>query len=337
MAIVFISELKKTCMNILEKYGVPREDAEIIANSIEYAHARGKHTHGIGRIPIYVKKIRKGLMNPSTPFTVIKELNAVVLLDAKNGFGQVAAMKGADIAAKTAKEVGVGVVGIRNSNNFGTAGFIGEHLAAQGMICLMFTNSGPAIAPTGGNKAFLGTNPICFAFPSDGENYPIIFDMACSNAARGKVRLAAKKGELIPIGWAVDAAGNETTDPNEALKGSMVALGGYKGYGLALCVDLLAGMLTGSGFGGDVKNLNHPTEISRYGHLIFAINPEAFLTIDEYRAKLRYFIEKLRACGEEGKILYPGEKSGAMAAAADEMLEINDALLQELYALAEEV
>lgn len=335
MVRVSLKSLCDTCSEILKAYGVPEDDAAIVSDSIQYAHARGKHTHGIGRMPIYIRKIKENLMNPQTPMTVVREMGSVAVFDAQNGFGQVAAIKGADFAIEKARNYGVGIAGIRNSNNFGTAGFIGEHIVNSGMICLMFSNSGPAIAPSGGNKAFLGTNPICFAFPSDGENPPVIFDMACSNAARGKVRLAAKNGEQIPLGWAVDENGNETTDPNEALKGSMMAIGGYKGYGLAMCVDLLAGMMTGSGFAGEVKNLDHPTDISRYGHFIIAINPESFLEGKEYRERLNYFIGKLRMCGEEGKILYPGEKSYSQAKKNSEFVEINESLIDDLNRLAE--
>lgn len=335
MSKVSLSDLRITCEDILKAYGVSQEDVSIVADSIEYAHTRGKHTHGIGRMSIYVRKMKENLMNPVTPMSAVADMGAVAVCDAENGFGQVAAVKAVDIGIEKAKKYGAGVIGVRNSNNFGTAGFVGEYAAKQGMICILFTNSGPAIAPTGSGKAFLGTNPVCFAFPSDGENPPIIFDMACSNAARGKVRLAAKNGESIPLGWAVDEFGKETTDPNEALKGSMIAMGGYKGYGLALCVDLLAGLMTGSAFAGEVKNLNHPTEISRYGHFLIIINPESFMNSNDYKSKMNYFINKLRDCGEPGDVFYPGEKSSLKAAQAKEYIDLGDKLLDDLIDLAD--
>lgn len=335
MSKVTIEDLRTVCIDILKVYGVPHADASIIADSIEYAHVRGKHTHGIGRMPIYVRKIGEELMSPNTPLSIINEMGAVAVCDAENGFGQVAAFKAVDFGAELAQKYGVGVVGVRNSNNFGTAGFVGEYAVKKGMICILFSNSGPAIAPTGSGKAFLGTNPICFAFPGDGSNPPIIFDMACSNAARGKVRLAAKNGESIPLGWAVDEKGKDTTNPNEALRGSMIAMGGYKGYGLALCVDLLAGMMTGSAFAGDVKNLNHPTDISRYGHFLIIINPDVFMPTEEYKTKMIYFIDKLRACGEENNIYYPGEKSYINAQENKKLIDIKDNLIKELNDLAQ--
>jgi len=330
-------DLARCSKSILTTVEVPDEDADIIVDSILYAHIRGKHTHGIGRMPIYVRKINEGLMNPKTPMTVIADNPATAVYDAENGFGQVAAIRAMDSAIEKAKMYGIGAVGVRNSNNFGTAGFIGEYAVEKGLIGIVLANSGPAIAPTGGNKAILGTNPICVAFPSDGTNPPIIFDMACSNAARGKIRLAAKNGEKIPLGWAVDENGKETDDPNEALKGTMMPIGGYKGFGLALCVDILAGMMTGSAFGGAVKNLNHPTEISRYGHMIVAINPAAFLPEEEYKEKLTQAINNIKACGDEGEILLPGEKSYRSAQSNMETVEIGDKLVSEFNELIQSV
>lgn len=330
---VGIEDLRSCSKSVLSAVGVPDGDADIIVDSIVYAHTRGKHTHGIGRMPIYVRKIGEGLMNPLTPMKLIRETPATAVYDAENGFGQVSAVRAMDIAVEKAKICGIGAVGVRNSNNFGTAGFIGEHAVRRGMIGVVISNSGPAIAPTGGKKAILGTNPICLAFPGDGNDPPIIFDMACSNAARGKIRLAAKTGEKIPAGWATDENGKETDDPNEALKGAMMPIGGYKGFGLALCVDIIAGLLTGSAFGGNAKNLNHPTEISGYGHMVAALDPNAFISPEEYRSKLAETVANIKACGEEGAVFMPGERSATLARSNTEAVEISDGLVSEFNEL----
>jgi len=322
---------------ILLKYGVPEEDASIIADSIVYAHTRGKHTHGIGRMPIYIRKIREKLINPETPILFLKDSPVISVIDAQNGFGQVAAIRAMELCINKAKQFGVGIVGVKDSNNFGTAGFIGEYAANNKMIGIIMSNSGPAIAPTGGGKAIFGTNPICVSFPSDGTCPPIIFDMACSSAARGKIRMAAKNGEKIPFGWAVDTEGNNTDDPNEALKGTMIPIGGYKGYGISMCIDILAGMLTGSAFGGEVKNLNHPTEISRYGHMIMAINPEFFITKEEYFKELNTLINNVKKCGKESAIFLPGEKSYYIAASNKEYVDIEQNLIDDMNNLANSV
>lgn len=327
MGKISVSNLHSCSASILIKCGVPAEDAKIIADSIVYAHARGKHTHGIGRMPIYIRKIKENLMNPLTPMTVIKETPVISVLDAQNGFGQVAAIRAMDLCIEKARTYGVGLVGVKDSNNFGTAGFIGDYAAQAGMIGIIAANSGPAIAPTGGGKAIFGTNPICISYPAVGDTPPIVFDMACSSAARGKIRLAAKNGEKIPFGWAVDAQGNPTDDPNEALKGTMVPIGDYKGYGIALCVDILAGMMTGSGFAGNVKNLNHPTEISRYGHMIMALNPDFFISKEEYCENMTLLIENVKKCGKEGAIYLPGERSCLTARKIPKALKSNKILL----------
>lgn len=337
MQIINVKDLWNICVLILEKIGVPADDAKVIADSIVYAHIRGKHTHGISRMPIYIRKINENLLNKNTPVEVIKDAGAVCLIDAKNGFGQVAAIKAMDICIEKARTLGIGLVGVKDSNNFGTAGFIGEHASKAGMIGMVTANSGPAIAPTGGSKAIFGTNPICIAYPATKMHPSIVFDMACSNAARGKIRLAAKNGEKIPLGWAVDENGKETTDPNEALKGAMIPIGGHKGYGIAMCVDIMAGMLTGSAFAGDVKNLNHPTEVSRYGHLLFAINPDFFLSEEEYEKNMDYLYKSVKACGPPGVVLMPGERSSFTAKKNKDTIEIKSNLIIELNKLAKEV
>ena len=191
---------------------------------------------------------------------------------------------------KTASENGIGAVGIRNTNNFGTAGYFGEKAANNGMIGIVMGNAAPAIAPPGGTKAILGTNPICFAFPSPETEFPIVLDMATSNAARGKIRLALRNGEKIPLGWALDSNGEPTDDPAAALEGSLIPMGGYKGFGLSMMIDIMAGLITGSAYGGEVKNLNHPDSYSRNGNLFIVIDPTFFISKDEYDLRMKTLI-----------------------------------------------
>lgn len=334
MSKISVQNLQDVVLAVLARMGVPSTHADIIADSVLYAHTRGKHTHGIGRFSIYCRKIQENLMDPKTPITVIRQTPVIDVLDACNGFGQVAAIEAMDRCAEKAKQYGMGLVGVRNSNNFGTAGFIGERAVQKGMIGVVLSNSGPAIAPAGGSKPLFGTNPLCVSFPSDGTNPPIIFDMACSNAARGKIRLAAKNGESIPEGWAVDQNGAPTTDPNAALAGAMMAIGGYKGAGIAMCIDILAGMLTGSAFGGDARNLNHPSEPSRHGHMILAIDPDYFMERGEYQEKLDYLIAKVKACGESGSVYMPGERSYEQSVKSAVYVDIEQKLVQEFNDLA---
>lgn len=327
---ISVVNLRNVCQLLFENLGTSKEDSHILTNSIIFAHTREKHTHGISRIPIYIRKINEGLLNPCTPITVTKDKGVVSLLDANNGFGQVVAIKAIDIAISKARTFGIGIVGVKNSNNFGTAGFIGQHAIDNGMIGIIFSNSGPAIAPSGGSKPLFGTNPICIAYPGLKDSSPIILDMSCSVAARGKIRLAAKNKENIPKGWALDNNGNETTDPLEALKGTMIPIGDFKGSGLALIVDLFAGMLTGSAFAGDAKNLNHPSDPSRNGHFIMVIDPEFFLSKEDYEEKIKYLIEKIKLTSNVKEVYLPGEKSYLNSKKNHNFINMKDNLIDEL-------
>jgi L-2-hydroxycarboxylate dehydrogenase (NAD+) len=332
---VKIDSIKSISNKIFAKLGVPNADAEIIADSIVYAHQRGKGTHGIGRLPIYARKIKENLMPVETKFCAITDSLAICLYDAQHGFGQVAAYKGMKIAIEKAKKFGVGVVGIRHSNNFGAAGFFVDLAAKNNMIGFIFANSSPAIAPIGGKIPILGTNPIGIGFPG-GHNKPaVILDMATSNAARGKIRLAAKNEESIPVDWALDSNGNPTIDPIEALKGSMVPVGGHKGFGLSLIVDVLAGLLTGSAFGGDVKPLNHKDALSDYGHLLLVINISSFLDIKEYLDKMDYLTKRMKECGEENHVFLPGEHSYNLFNSSLGIVNVSNKQVNEINTLAQ--
>ena len=329
---VNIESIKNISNEILSKLGLPHYDAEIIVDTIIYAHQRGKATHGIGRMPIYARKIREGLMTAETNLCTINDNSAISLYDAGHGFGQVAAYKGMMIAIEKALQYGVGVVGVRHSNNFGTAGFFVELAAKNNMIGFIFANSPPAIAPTGGKIPIFGTNPIGIGFPG-GHNKPaVVLDMATSIAARGKIRLAAKNGESIPIGWALDGNGNPTTDPTEALKGSMIPIGGHKGFGLSLTVDVIAGLLTGAAFGGDVKPLNHERCLSDYGHLIMAIDIASFIDPAEYLDKMDYLTKRVKECGEENHVYLPGEHSFSLF--NSDVVNVSDKQVNEINSLA---
>ncbi len=332
---VELLKIEAVSKQILAKCAVPERDAQIIADSIIYAHSRGKGTHGITRLPIYEKKIKNGSMRPDTKLTVVKDTPIVSVFDANHGFGQVAGAKGIQICIEKAEKHGLGVVGIRNSNNFGTAGYIVEKCAEQKMIGIVLANSGPAIAPSGGKKPLLGTNPIGVAFPKGGNQFPIVLDMATSVISRGKIRLAAKNEEKIPFGWALDSDGNPTDDPIEAIKGSMIPIGGHKGYGLSLAVDILAGLLTGSAFGGEVKPLGYNDGYSRYGHMLIAINISFFMEMEEYAKNISTLYENVKQCGERDRIFLPGEKSYRNSLLNTETVEINANQINEINSLAE--
>ena len=304
---VTIKSVANVVIDTLTKVGVNHEDANIILNTIVFANRRGVNTHGVGRLPLYIRKIQAGHYDPANCIEIVSDSGAVALLDAHNCFGQVAGKKAIDICVAKASEYGVAAVGVRNSNNFGTAGYFGDMAARQGFAALIFANAAPAIAPTGGNKTIFGTNPLCFAFPGTETLDPILLDMATTVAARGKIRLAAKNGEKIPLDWATGPDGKPTDDPLMALQGTLLPIGGYKGYGLSMFVDLFAGLLCGSAFGGNVKNLSDTNNDSGNGHLFILIDVHKFMSVRELTERLEYLHKSVKACGSPGSIFMPGE------------------------------
>lgn len=299
------SNLTEICNYYLKDNGL----VDILVETVIYAHQVEKHTHGISRLPKYFRKIDAGLMNPSAKVSFIKDNPIISVINANNGFGQFYTHKACELAIKKADKYGIGVIGVSNSNNFGIAGFFAKNIALSGKIGIVITNSAPAIAPYGGKKSLFGTSPIAFGFPTKDGGNPIVFDMACSQVARGKIRRNLKLEKEIPLGWAYDENGHPTIDPAEAIKGSLVAIGGYKGYGLSMSFDILAGILTGSGFAGKTKPLNHPTEISRYGHLVICMNIEHFISLSEYYESIEYMIGEIL---KEDGCKVPGENSNML-------------------------
>jgi L-2-hydroxycarboxylate dehydrogenase (NAD+) len=333
MSIVTIQAICGAAQRILEAAGVPEGDAAIVGDTIGYAHLRGLHAHGIGRLPLYVKKIASGCMRPDTPLRLVRDAGATALFDAGDGFGQVAAYRAVQKGMEKARAFGVAMVGVRRSNNFGAAGYFGRMAAEEGLACMVFANSAPAVAPAGGHRPIFGTNPLCLALPGGGESHPLVLDMATTVAARGKIRLAARKGEKIPPGWALDEAGNPTDDPNAALKGTLMPIGGYKGAGLSMMIDALAGMMTGAFFGGDVLQLGDNSGPSGSGHLFVVMDPACFLGGEEYAGRFDRLVKNTRACGGEGRVRLPGDSYYDALARGDRTADLPDVQIAEIMDL----
>jgi LDH2 family malate/lactate/ureidoglycolate dehydrogenase len=296
-------------LDALESVGVKEKDAKIIAENIILANLRGVDSHGVVRLPSYVKRVSKKLIDPLGPVETVKNQGCTALIDANNNFGQVAAMHATFLAAEKARKFGVAAVGVRNSNHFGMAAHYALKLTEQKLIGIVVSNGPPTISPWGGKVPMLGTNPICIGFPMD-KNDSIILDMAVSTVARGKIRLAALKGEKIPEGWAFDEEGNPTTDPKAAIRGALAPIGGHKGYGLALLADILCGLLMGSAFGRNVKALDDFSGPSGTGFFIEAINVEFFRPYTEYQNCVTDYIREIKKCPKRKgvkEIFFPGE------------------------------
>jgi LDH2 family malate/lactate/ureidoglycolate dehydrogenase len=230
--------LRAFCEEVFAAAGLPEQDAEVIADSLVHANLTGVHSHGVSKVNDYLTRLDKNLVTKETNISVVRESATTALLDAGNGWGQIVSQKAVEMAVEKAKQYGSSWIGVRNSNHYGTAAYWTSQIAAQGMIGISMTNTSPVMVPFGSKVPTLGTNPICIAVPSP-SGKPIMLDMATSNQARGKITLAAKIGKPIPSDWAITIDGQETTDPQEALKGSLLPFGGAKGSGLAMMVDIL--------------------------------------------------------------------------------------------------
>jgi len=212
-------------------------------------------------------------------------------------------------AVKRAKAHGMGAVAVRNSNHFGTCMYYTMSGARDGCVMLLTSNGGPAMAPWGGRKKIVGTNPWSVATPA-GRHAPFAVDMACTGVARGKIYLARQRREPIPLGWAINAAGEPTTDPQEAIDGIILPMAGHKGYAIAAMVDVLSGVLTGSGFLSKVFSPYKTADKSNCGHLMVALNIEAFMPLAEFNERMEAWVAEVKsvplAKGYD-EVFYPGE------------------------------
>jgi len=315
-------DLQNYVIRFLGNYNVSAEDARIVADVLISADMRGVESHGIIRLDTYYgSRLRKGLIDPASPLKVLNETAATIAYDAGTGLGQVVSYHAMNRCIEKANESGACMVTMRNSNHYGIAGYYAMMALPHNMIGISFTNAQPLVAPTYGRTAMLGTNPIAVAAPA-GKNQPYVLDMATSIVPIGRVTVYQKAGRQIPEGWGVDKEGLVTTDPSSVLAGgALMALGGtdimrgYKGYGLALMVDIFSGILSGSAFGKDVgrPNTNRPADV---GHFFAALKIEAFRPIDEFKRDMDALLDQLKeapkAAGQE-RIYIHGEKEFELA------------------------
>ncbi|PGH17272.1 hypothetical protein AJ80_04914 [Polytolypa hystricis UAMH7299] len=298
---------------LLTAHSVPSTHATIIAHCLVSADLRGVDSHGINRLPSYLSRVRTGSLNPLSTPTLTQITPAIARVNGHNGFGFVSAHLGMQTAITMASTMGIGMVSIHASNHFGmSASFIQQALDAN-MLSLVFTNSSPAMPVWGGKEKILGVSPIAAGAPASEGNVPFILDIAPSVVARGKVHKAARRGEEIPRGWAVDKEGRETTDPVKALDGgSMVPMGGPKGVGLAIMMDVFSGVFSGSAFAGDVVgpyDTENPREAD-VGHFMVAMRPDLWMDMEEFKKRLEVLYQRVVGSEKvEGveRVYFPGE------------------------------
>ncbi|GGF41226.1 lactate dehydrogenase [Aliidongia dinghuensis] len=289
--------------------GMPPEDAGLAADTLVQADLWGHQSHGVMRLPWYVARLKAGTARPVAAPEQIVDMGAVGVVDGCDGMGQVVTARAARDAIRRAKAHGIGAVAVRNSNHFGTAMYYTLMAPPEGCILFLATNASPAMAPWGGRAKRVGNNPWSWAAPA-GRHAPLVLDIANTAVARGKIYLARQRGTRIPEGWAVDARGTPTTDPEAALAGIIQPMAGHKGYGISVVMDMLAGVLTGSAYGPGVNGPYQAEKRSGAGHLLLALNIEVFQPRADFEARMEAMIDGLkgapRADGVD-EIFYPGE------------------------------
>ena len=330
--------LREFCKEVLRAAGVPEKDAGIVASSLVDADLSGMKSHGVTRLNDYLLRMEQGLMTLTTEIDVVRETASTALLDANDGWGQVASERAVELVVEKAREVGSAWVGVRNSNHNGTAAYWTMKIAREDMVGICSMNTSPVMAAHGSKQSTLGTNPLSIAVPSS-SGRPVVLDMATSNQARGKIILAAKNNDPIPEGWAITSEGLPTTDAQEALKGSVLPLGGPKGSGLAIMLDILTGVLTGAEFGAKMPRMYDDPQPQRVGHMFSAISIEAFMPMREFLSRMDQKEQETRegpaAPGFE-QVSMPGDGTHErMATHRDEGIPLTAEVYADLLAAAE--
>ena len=290
---------------------MPDEDARKAARILVLADMMKLHTHGVSRLVSYCERLRIGGIDPSPDIRCEAPAPAIRRIDGGNGLGPLVGMRALDAAMEAARETGIAMALCRRSSHFGPIAPYAWLAAEQGFASMIGSNASVTIAPTGGREPRLGNNPLGFGFP-DPEGEPVILDMAMSVVARAKIRDAAAAGEPIPDTWATDAEGRPTTDPVAALKGCLLPFGGYKGYGLALCVDLMAGLLSGAAYLTHVSPwVERPEAPQNLGHVFVLIDAARLLPAAELHRCMQDFGSILRsapAVDPARPVMLPGER-----------------------------
>lgn len=323
---------------VLQKAGASPAQSEPTALALVAAEASGLPSHGLSRVPMYVAHLKAGrVIGSAVPFIANQRASAV-LIDAANGFAFPACRLAVDEAVTRARGTGIAIAAITNSHHSGMSSYHLDAVAAAGMVGIACSNSPAAMPAAGGKRPIFGTNPIAAIFPRSGARRsgarPISIDLSLSEVARGKLMVAAKKGESIPLGWALDAEGKPTTDPEKGMQGSMLPMGGVKGAMLALIVELLVTTLTGAHFGAEADTFfedegNQP----RLGQAFIVIDPGALGGTAVYAERIEALIAAMMV---DAGVRLPGQRRFDLLAKAEAAggIEVPAATLDAIATLA---
>ena len=305
---------------LLGAAGAPAAHAGAVADALVEAELQGLASHGVMLLPLYLKRIAAGSVDPTATGVIVSERAGALVMDARNGFGQVTAAHALSLAVARARINGLAAVSVRDGFHFGAAGRWAAAMAREGCIGIATCNTRPLMPPPGGAARVVGNNPLAIAAPGGPDGDPVVVDFALSEAAMGKIRLAEEAGIAIPPNWATDAAGTPTTNPTEAIAGMLLPAGGAKGFGLALMLDILSGGLSAGALGGQVGALyGDPAVPYRCAHFFLAIDVASFRDRADFGAAVAGLLRGVRASPavEPGaSVRVPGEGARARQRAA---------------------
>ena len=295
---------------LFKKAGMSEADADFHANALVQTNYWGIDSHGVIRIPAYFKRMINRAVNVKPDIKTVRGEGCLEVLDADAAAGFIGAKAGMERAIKNAKKTGIAACGVINSNHFGAGALYARMAAEKGMIGIAMTNVKPLIVAPGASQPVTGNNPIAFAIPTYGD-FPFVLDMSLSVVAGGKLTLAIKKKEKIPMDWATDKEGRPTDDPQKAFDGYLLPMGGHKGLGLSYVVDILSGVITGGVFSKEMKSMYaNPEEPSLTGHFFIAIDISRIITEEAMKERMAIFKDNLKSTPmwqEGAEMLLPGE------------------------------
>ena len=301
-------ELSSCVTAIFQAVGMAAEDAQFLTDSLVRADLRGIHSHGVIRVPDYVKKMTVEGVDPrGVPRVVSRRVGAIVV-DGANTMGQIGGRLAMTEAMKAARENGIALAALRGSNHCGALDWFTLMAAGAGMIGIAGSNALPTMAPLGGTDKIIGMNPVSVAIPSSGD--PFVLDLAFGATAHGKIRVYAQKGQPIPQGWALDAEGRPTTDATAALDGLIQPAGGHKGIALAMAVGMLSSLLSGAAYGTELGDMVDGPTPGKDGQFFLAIDIAAFAPVEDFRTRVEGILDEIRGSARAdgvSRLLVPGE------------------------------
>jgi L-2-hydroxycarboxylate dehydrogenase (NAD+) len=303
-------ELQAFVEQVFQRCGMEERDARLLAETLVTADMRGVHSHGVLRVPEYVRKLTRQGVDPRGRPVLAGGAGACLVVDGGNSMGQIGMQFATERALEAAAAHGIAAVAVRGSNHCGALAYFAMQALPRDMIGFATTHALPTMAPWGGAERLLGINPVAIAVPA-GAEFPVVYDAAFSASSHGKIRVYHQEGRPLPEGWALDREGRPTTDPAAAMAGLLQPIGGFKGVGLAMIAGMLASFLSGARYGTELGSMEAGPRPGEDGHFVGALRVSAFEDVERFKARVDAAVRQLHACRRApgfDRVYAPGER-----------------------------